>query len=86
MDIFYANQNDQYSNDCIFYKNTISSNRCINLFGNIGIFWKFNIIFSNSPSYGVVFVTDSGNYILKKCFLIKIKILYYILYQRVHYN
>ena len=69
-----------------FIRILLVPNRCINLFGNIGIFWKSNIIFNNRPSYGVVFVTDSGNYILKKCFLIKIKIFYYILYQRVHYN
>ena len=86
MDIFFVNQNNKYSNECTFYNNTISSDRCINLYGSIGTISKSNIILNNSPSYPVVFVTDSGNYILKKCILIKTKILYYILYQRVHYN
>ena len=70
--IYFYNPVNMLNNFCTFYNNTVRDYWCIYLQFNTVTISKSNIILNNT-NYGVVFVTNSGNYILNECFFDKNK-------------
>ena len=66
--IYYYYPDNMNSNFCTFYNNSVNGYYiCIAFDGNTGNLSNSNIIQNNSPTYGVIYLTNSGNYFLNHC-------------------